>query len=834
MCSMSVAVKYYSNRNDFIIASQALAEWAKAGKAIVRGYNDDIGKYELIVKNSLSWWDYFFNDPTYEIEQFYRDNWSHLLHSSEILENHQSPVFRKLGPLIQFLERQKKEFEDNGIVFVEGVEHKQQWSMDALPFELSLARKEFEELFPATKSLFGALALNKEIDPKWCTRNNLLDCFFWADRLEMNEVRHKVLLLMKHDFIMMPHIIRPPGAYYAEWLSYYLSPEDLELVSFTYEQEALLQRSLLAEKEDIPRIQYFKAKLLGYYALNSTKAQHPEAYTILEKAIKAMRKAVLRGYCPQSELTKFEALSYIASGARTRFRKLVDPVFAFSNATEAAKDGDPQGLYDLAVCYHEGFGVRRDDEVALAYLTRAKLKAKGKLLADIEQLVTDLTFGCTVAPTVEDPVTSFGHTQAKRDYTVICRNGAVKIASRFAQKIELFFKHRDFTGRQGIQQKKCINLGECGIDCTKKELRQLVKLFLRTKEVVSLRRDKALRLKKVAKFLGMDPLAELLERGIQSRTSRLHLFIPVSATIMPHLHAEISTEDSRIPPLYYVYIYTGKLEGSPQDLIGLYRYAETQQNELLKKRCKDALKFYLLKNPDFRAHVLLNVVQAYKDTKCPIDLVDTVMQSFPLEDFSLLNQNDGKAMFDVCNQMADRGCPAAQTALALCYAFGKGVAGDKEKGVEWLEKARAQNFALGIYVLGGFYLNGWVGGFSIENDTRGQELINEAARRGCQRAISVNNRSLNPRNFYPADRGNGLALRQRSLYFYARRRYDKAFEHAQQALDMGSKQALVDLGTFYYRGHGVAQDRDRALQLLTLAVDLKVEGAASVLENLVP
>ena len=64
------------------------------------------------------------------------------------------------------------------------------------------------------------------------------------------------------------------------------------------------------------------------------------------------------------------------------------------------------------------------------------------------------------------------------------------------------------------------------------------------------------------------------------------------------------------------------------------------------------------------------------------------------------------ASLEQLRQMADKGDPAAQNALGLCYANGEGVALNESEAVRWFTKAAEQGFVPAQSKLGSFYFSG--------------------------------------------------------------------------------------------------------------------------------
>lgn len=87
--------------------------------------------------------------------------------------------------------------------------------------------------------------------------------------------------------------------------------------------------------------------------------------------------------------------------------------------------------------------------------------------------------------------------------------------------------------------------------------------------------------------------------------------------------------------------------------------------------------------------------------------------------------------FKTLNKLAQRGHPAAQCLLGLCYQTGKGVSKDTHQAAQWYEKSAKKGFADAQSRLGHMYLNG----NEIEKDaTKAEHWLSKAAHNGVAEA----------------------------------------------------------------------------------------------------
>jgi TPR repeat protein/virulence-associated protein VagC len=133
----------------------------------------------------------------------------------------------------------------------------------------------------------------------------------------------------------------------------------------------------------------------------------------------------------------------------------------------------------------------------------------------------------------------------------------------------------------------------------------------------------------------------------------------------------------------------------------------------------------------------------------------------------------------------------AMGCLGYMYLAGRGMAPQPATGIKWLrDAARDERDAHGMYALANAYLDGHGG-------SRVQHLAEEWLKKSAEK---------------------GYAEAMRSLGDLARRRmndssYRQAVSYYQQAVDSGSVDAKVDLGSMYEFGWGVEQNSSAALQL---------------------
>jgi uncharacterized protein len=85
---------------------------------------------------------------------------------------------------------------------------------------------------------------------------------------------------------------------------------------------------------------------------------------------------------------------------------------AFAHYSKAAIAGHPHGCYNLARCFHDGFGIDRDDNVALVWFEHA---------ADQDHTLAQLSTAIAYEHGLGTPI--YYHTSLKY-YTMAMENGS--------------------------------------------------------------------------------------------------------------------------------------------------------------------------------------------------------------------------------------------------------------------------------------------------------------------------------------------------------------------------------------------------------------------------
>ena len=135
---------------------------------------------------------------------------------------------------------------------------------------------------------------------------------------------------------------------------------------------------------------------------------------------------------------------------------------------------------------------------------------------------------------------------------------------------------------------------------------------------------------------------------------------------------------------------------------------------------------------------------------------------------------DHKRAFALASVGAGMGCAHSKGVLGCCYAYGRGVAQDGEKGLELGRESAAAGSCMGQFVVGKCYSAGW----GVAQD------------------------------------------------------YAEAVRFYRLAAAQGHAGAQVNLGVMFELGQGVAQDDAEAARLWRLAAALGHAGAAAALEHL--
>ncbi|MBS1953196.1 MAG: sel1 repeat family protein [Cyanobacteria bacterium SZAS-4] len=133
--------------------------------------------------------------------------------------------------------------------------------------------------------------------------------------------------------------------------------------------------------------------------------------------------------------------------------------------------------------------------------------------------------------------------------------------------------------------------------------------------------------------------------------------------------------------------------------------------------------------------------------------------------------------FKTLNKLAQRGHPAAQCLLGLCYQTGRGVSKDTHQAAQWYEKSAKQGFADAQSRLGHMYLNG----NEIEKDaTKAEHWLAKAAHQGVAEAqYNLGKMYIQDNNFYNKTVTKRM-LQGRRLILLAR---DQGVEDTEKLLD---------------------------------------------------
>lgn len=165
--------------------------------------------------------------------------------------------------------------------------------------------------------------------------------------------------------------------------------------------------------------------------------------------------------------------------------------------------------------------------------------------------------------------------------------------------------------------------------------------------------------------------------------------------------------------------------------------------------------------------------------------------------------HDLEVPLEELRELAERGTPAAQTALGYRLMSGVGAPRDSAEGIRWIRAAASQGDAHAQMLLGSSYAIGK----GIEKDPSEAEIW-------LRRAV---------------DQGNLLAHFQLATVYYQQRRFAEAAEALRPAADRGLAQAQLLLATLYRVGRGVAVDPEESVRWLRLASD---SGNADAQNNL--
>ncbi len=133
--------------------------------------------------------------------------------------------------------------------------------------------------------------------------------------------------------------------------------------------------------------------------------------------------------------------------------------------------------------------------------------------------------------------------------------------------------------------------------------------------------------------------------------------------------------------------------------------------------------------------------------------------------------------FKTLNKLAQRGHPAAQCLLGLCYQTGRGVTKDSHQAAQWYEKSAKKGFADAQSRLGHMYLNG----NEIEKDAvKAEHWLAKAAHQGVAEAqYNLGKMYVQENNLYNKTVTKRM-LQGRRLILLAR---DQGIEDTEKLLD---------------------------------------------------
>ena len=158
-------------------------------------------------------------------------------------------------------------------------------------------------------------------------------------------------------------------------------------------------------------------------------------------------------------------------------------------------------------------------------------------------------------------------------------------------------------------------------------------------------------------------------------------------------------------------------------------------------------------------------------------------------------------------QAAQQGQAIAQSLLAGCYVYGKGIAKDGTQAVAWLRKAAEQGYAPAQYNLGVAYANGKD---IAKDETQAVMWFRKAAEQGFADA------QYNLGVMYGDGKGITKDETQAVMWF-------------RKAAEQGNAPAQTNLGLMYVKGEGIAKDETQAVAWFRKAAE---QGDADAQTNL--
>lgn len=196
---------------------------------------------------------------------------------------------------------------------------------------------------------------------------------------------------------------------------------------------------------------------------------------------------------------------------------------------------------------------------------------------------------------------------------------------------------------------------------------------------------------------------------------------------------------------------------------------------------------------------------------------------------------------------AEQGNAKSQNNLGNCYYWGSGVAQDCKEAFKWYTLSAGQGYGWAQYNLAECYEEGRG---TAKNSAEAQRLYALAAAQGIADAReamlpSVRRRKKRARTLlrilYAAGvlvfiwfmAGNYHDAQAYNVYMNAHKCYEKkdyaeALRLCNEAIEMGSADAINLVGICYEHGHGVEKDRKKAYEHYCLAIE---EGSAQALCN---
>ena len=200
----------------------------------------------------------------------------------------------------------------------------------------------------------------------------------------------------------------------------------------------------------------------------------------------------------------------------------------------------------------------------------------------------------------------------------------------------------------------------------------------------------------------------------------------------------------------------------------------------------------------------------------------------------VVEQSDEKA-FEYYQKAAEKGYAAALYNIGILYSEGRGVEQSFEKAEEYFRKAADKGYTQAKTLLASWEKNGSPTPIPGKEPSATPEPQTTAAADTIaeEKLSGDNTESKAAKYLAKAEQGDAVAQFNLGYLYYkgsgVTQSYDKAVEYYQMAADQGHAPSLYNLGVMYQNGQGVERSYEKALEYYQKAAD---QGYANALSNL--